>query len=362
MAGLCAAARARELGLEVVVLDKGNRAGGSMRLSSGVIWRHRTLPEFRGECPGGNPELQATVIRGLEAGITWLESLGAAVVEHHTGNPRTLGKRFDTRSLTKTLVRAAGGVRLNEPLGRSGASTVILATGGFAAELAREKDLLLRANRWSDGDGLRFARARGAAVYGELTEFYGRAMPDAAIAERDFVPAAQLFGRLGVILDDRGQALATELSWSEIELPQALAQCGGRGWIVVDARAREQRVGSRSVAEMVAVAEELGGEVRRSSTAEGLGLVLVHSAKLREPPFTAVRVRAAVTHTIGGLAIDQSARVLDGTGAPISGLYAAGADVGGISTGGYSSGLAAALVLGRIAAESAAADLVAVSS
>jgi succinate dehydrogenase/fumarate reductase flavoprotein subunit len=35
------------------------------------------------------------------------------------------------------------------------------------------------------------------------------------------------------------------------------------------------------------------------------------------------------------------------------GLYAAGADVGGISTGGYASGLAAALVFGRIAAESA---------
>jgi hypothetical protein len=32
-------------------------------------------------------------------------------------------------------------------------------------------------------------------------------------------------------------------------------------------------------------------------------------------------------------------------------LYAAGADVGGISGGGYSSGLAAALVFGRIAAE-----------
>jgi succinate dehydrogenase/fumarate reductase flavoprotein subunit len=35
------------------------------------------------------------------------------------------------------------------------------------------------------------------------------------------------------------------------------------------------------------------------------------------------------------------------------GLFAAGADVGGISTGGYASGLAAALVFGRITAESA---------
>ena len=44
---------------------------------------------------------------------------------------------------------------------------------------------------------------------------------------------------------------------------------------------------------------------------------------------------------------------LDENGAPIEGLYAAGADAGGISTGGYSSGLAAGLVFGRIAAEEA---------
>jgi succinate dehydrogenase/fumarate reductase flavoprotein subunit len=60
----------------------------------------------------------------------------------------------------------------------------------------------------------------------------------------------------------------------------------------------------------------------------------------------AVRVKPGVTHTIGGLGIDEQARVAEG-------LYAAGADVGGISTGGYASGLAAALVFGRIAAESA---------
>jgi predicted oxidoreductase len=67
----------------------------------------------------------------------------------------------------------------------------------------------------------------------------------------------------------------------------------------------------------------------------------------------AVRVAAAITHTIGGLRIDAQARVLDNESVPIDGLYAAGADAGGVSTGGYASGLAAALVLGRAAAESA---------
>ena len=47
MAGLAAAARARELGAEPVVLEKGDRPGGSMLLSSGVIWRYRSLEAFR---------------------------------------------------------------------------------------------------------------------------------------------------------------------------------------------------------------------------------------------------------------------------------------------------------------------------
>jgi predicted oxidoreductase len=67
-----------------------------------------------------------------------------------------------------------------------------------------------------------------------------------------------------------------------------------------------------------------------------------------------VRVKAAITTTLGGLRIDPQARVLRTDGAPIDGLYAAGADVGGIATGGWSSGLAAAVVLGLVAAESAA--------
>jgi predicted oxidoreductase len=64
-----------------------------------------------------------------------------------------------------------------------------------------------------------------------------------------------------------------------------------------------------------------------------------------------VHVQAAITHTIGGLRVDEHARALREDGAPVEGLYAAGADAGGISAGGYASGLASALVLGLAAAE-----------
>jgi NADPH-dependent 2,4-dienoyl-CoA reductase/sulfur reductase-like enzyme len=133
MAGLCAAARARELGLEVVVHEKGVRPGGSMLLSSCVVWRYLDLDAFREECPGGDPELQRQVIERLDEGLQWLRSLGAEVVWEETGNPRTVGVRFDPRSLTEVLVRAAGEVRLGETAPEDAAPT-LLATGGFQGD------------------------------------------------------------------------------------------------------------------------------------------------------------------------------------------------------------------------------------
>src|SRR5215216_3184861 len=108
MAGLCAAARARELGVDVVVYEKGTRTGGSMLLSSCVVWRYLDLESFRAECPGGDAGLQRAVIDRLDAGLAWLRSLGAPVVWEETGNPRTVGLRFEPRGLTEALVRAAG--------------------------------------------------------------------------------------------------------------------------------------------------------------------------------------------------------------------------------------------------------------
>jgi succinate dehydrogenase/fumarate reductase flavoprotein subunit len=358
MAGLAAAVRARELGADAVVHEKGDRPGGSMLLSSCVVWRYRTLDDFRRECPGGDAELQALVLERLDDGLAWLESLGAPVLERETGNPRTVGWRLEPRGLTEALVRAAGEVRLRAPLDPAREPPVVLATGGFAAELARRNGLLLRCNRWSEGDGLAFAQERGAALTGDLGEFYGRNLPapPARVSEETFVRLAQLYGRLALVVDDDGRDFAPEpISWSEIDLVQATARRpGGRAWYVVDGRALRERVRGRTVEEMVRAAEAAGGEVRWGGSPGELALPLPEASRLREPPFAAVHVQAAVTHTIGGLRVDTRARVLDGAGAPIPGLYAAGADVGGISTGGYASGLASALVLGLTAAETAA--------
>jgi fumarate reductase flavoprotein subunit len=356
MAGLCAAARARELGLVAVVREKGDRPGGSMLLSSCVVWRYRDLDAFRRECPGGDPELQRRVIERLDDGIAWLRRLGAEVVWEETGNPRTVGVRFDPKSLTEALLHAAADVRVSQTVRPPEGEPTLLATGGFQGDpaLVREHiapggELLLRANRWSSGDGLRLAVARGGAVTGGMGEFYGRAMPapPAAVPEARFVDLAQLYGRFALVLDDDGREFGPEpVSWSETDLVQAIARRpNARAWYVVDEPTLDLEVRGRSVREMVDAAREVGGEVL---LANELGVDLPLSYRY------ATHVVAGITHTIGGVRVDAAARVLGPDGVPVEGLYAAGADAGGIATGGYASGLASALVFGRIAAESAA--------
>jgi fumarate reductase flavoprotein subunit len=54
---------------------------------------------------------------------------------------------------------------------------------------------------------------------------------------------------------------------------------------------------------------------------------------IRQAPYYAVRVCAGITSTMGGIAIDGVARVLDGKDAPIPGLYAVGCAAGGLEGG-----------------------------
>ena len=348
LAGLVASARLRELGCTAIVREKGTRIGGSMLLSSCVIWRHRDWEEFRRECPGGDEHVQRVVWERLDEAIEWLESKGAPVVWKETGNPRTVGKRFEPRGLATAL---AGDIQL----GVDGCDdqAAILCTGGFAASpelvtryIRPAGPVRLRANPWSEGDGLRLALAQGAALSGGMDEFYGRNMPDAAWDETELVALAQLYGRFARIFDEDGVEFfsAEDVSWSETNVVQATARRrDARAYYLLDSGALARRVRDRTVAQFV---EAAPAEAR------------VQLADLPfDPPagaVAAVRVVASITHTIGGLRVDERARVLRDDGTPVGGLWAAGVDAGGVATGGYASGLAKALVLGLAAAEDAA--------
>jgi fumarate reductase flavoprotein subunit len=344
MAGLVASTRLRELGRDVVVREKGSRIGGSMLLSSCVIWRHREWEEFRRECPGGDENLQRLIWERLDDAIAWLVAHGAPVVWEETGNPRTVGKRFDPRGLTEAL---AGDVELQTG-GFDGDDGLILCTGGFAASddlvtryIKPAGSLRLRAAPWSTGDGLCHALDRGARLSSGMDEFYGRNMPEAPWDETQLVSLSQLYGRFARIFDEDGVEFFSrdDVSWSEANVVQATARrSGARAYYLLDEEALRERVRDRTVAEIV-----------EAAPAEA-------HVPLADLPFdppegavSAVRVIASITHTMGGVQVDERARVVG-----VDGLWAAGVDAGGIATGGYASGLAQALVLGLVAAEDAA--------
>jgi succinate dehydrogenase/fumarate reductase flavoprotein subunit len=339
MAGLVAAAEARRLGAEPLVLEKLARPGGSMRLSSGVIWRHRDFGKFREECPDGDERLQRVLFERLDDDLSWLESLGGPVLARETRNPLTTGTRFDPTGLTDALVEAAGGVRVAERLREPPADVpLVLATGGFAADrelleehVSREAGhAFLRAAPGSTGDGLRIGLAAGAATSAGVGEVYARAMPapPARIGEDDLVRLSQLYARHADVTNEHGEGYETA-TWSEIDVAQwQLCQPRARAWFRVPLDRLGERVRERTVGDMIDSAEAAGAPVRR------------------EQEHVTVETVAGVTTTLGGLATDEHAQAAPG-------VFACGADAGGIATGGYASGLAAALVFGRIAARAA---------
>ena len=278
---------------------------------------------------------------------------------------------------------------------------VVLASGGFAANpelvgrniIGGPGRMLLRAHPRSTGDGFLAALEKGALASAGLDEFYGRNLPapPAEFPPERFVEVSQLYGRYAVAINARGERYADEgADWSETALTRATArQPGPYAWYVLDAAGLEAMVRERTAGEMVQVARSTGGTVIEAASLRGLAdelsehgvpretfLRTLHeynaavaagretspprsgpARPLRDPPFVAVKVAPSITHTVGGLAVDEGCRVLrKGDGRPMPGLYAAGVEVGGVSAGGYTSGLASALVFGRTAAESAVSD------
>ena len=308
MAGLCAAITALEQGASVMVLEKGTRFGGSMRLSGGLIWTFAEKTQLKHEIPDGNETLQEFIVDSLPGSLSWLEKQGVELSGERTFQWYGRGRHADPEQMSQALVNrvtALGGKFVLETgmqsllsvdgavvgvqaFGADGAleveaESVILATGGFqgSAELVGRyitpfaDSMYLRSNPWSTGDGFIAATAMGAAATPGLDTFYGHALvaPPARFNQYEFLDVTQRFGPVAVALNLEGLRFVDEsagtgeeaLNFAIGRQPQATAV-----YIVDAAIANASSEGNPPPRVAIARARECGGPVIDADTIEDL--------------------------------------------------------------------------------------------
>jgi succinate dehydrogenase/fumarate reductase flavoprotein subunit len=279
----------------------------------------------------------------------------------------------------------------------------LLATGGFQAssELRRQyighgaERILVRSNPQSDGQGLRLGLSLGASTSSDMSKFYGHVVPfplEGPFLPGDFIRLAQISSTHAVLLDHSGHRFIDESRGYFWNAQGVAGLEQGRALLVADERVRRaDSAGYRPGHEQIdrtTEAARAGGNVCEAGSLEELddavaewgyaapsgavrefneyisdGSETLKPARVRfrepidSPPFFAMEVQPAITFTEGGLNVDVDARVLDDEQNPIPGLLAAGADVGGLFSGGYGGGLAMAATFGIRAAMTALRDM-----
>jgi succinate dehydrogenase/fumarate reductase flavoprotein subunit len=426
MAGLAAAARSVQLGASVMLVEKGERTGGSA-VHAEFIWTAPTLEVLRTVNPLGDEQLAERLLGSRRSALDWVVAIGVPIEPEVELLGFGTGHRTDVGALLSTMERVVrddphstilrrtdverllrddagavtGAVLVADDGARRAvtARTTVLATGGFAGdpELRAElihpqaRDIPLRANPHSNGRGLALGRSVGAAVGADGAGFYGHLMP-AGVQPDPQVGLAKLsffHSEHGVLVNRHGRRFVDETIGDHLNTMATLEQPDARALLICDQRVHREwmlsayvkglepidkfalayRLGARcatadSVEEFTDLPPEWGypGEAVRNALLEFNAQCAAGSpapprrrdaVALTEPPYYVIELAPAITFTFTGLLTDARARVLDGDGRPIGGLLAAGADAGGLYVRAYAGGLAAALVFGLTAAETA---------
>jgi fumarate reductase flavoprotein subunit len=453
IAGLVAANRALELGLNAWVLEaqSDRKYPCASRMSGGafhVIFRSVSLPPdqlFQAIMAGteqcADPRLARAIADHAARSVTWLESQGVAFgrlkPDHgwmdnvlaplgYQNNTSLvwegLGSDVCMDYLEARLVERGGrllrGQRVSGILQQddrcvgvsvsSGDATahyvagaVLLADGSFHGnhELLREhvtahpSRLLFRGPAPGQGDGLRMAQSLGAGIAG-MPYFYGHLLSADALHNDQLAlfPFIDFLAGGGILVDDHGVRFADEGRDGRYLTNMLAKTTTGIGTAIFDYRVWEtqgrhfhsppnpnlvDKGGTLYQADDIKTLARLAGlpveTLERTvieynaalATGELERLSPPRTSKylsaqpITTPPFYAVPACAAITHAFGGVTIDDHARVLRPDRQPIAGLFAAGANCGGIDGGpgaAYVGGLIIGSVFGMLAAETVASS------
>jgi fumarate reductase flavoprotein subunit len=264
---------------------------------------------------------------------------------------------------------------------RVAAKAVVLATGGFGAnnELAASyvpglAGFATTNQPGATGDGIRLARALGAALVDmDQIQTHPTYAPDGGEMVTEAVR-----GNGAIIVNKAGRRIGNELATRDVMSADILAQEGKVAYLVFDTSIRKSLAAIESyvkagfvmeAATPEALAALIGGEpaVLAATVARYNGFVAAKQDEefgradmpraLVQAPYYAIKVTPAIHHTMGGVKIDVSARVMGEDGAAIPGLFAAGEVTGGVHGGNRLGGnaLSDIVTFGRIAGENAAA-------
>jgi succinate dehydrogenase/fumarate reductase flavoprotein subunit len=255
--------------------------------------------------------------------------------------------------------------------------------------------MIVRGVLENTGDGFEAALAIGAQATGPLSRFYGHYLPapPAEVGLHNFMHVKPDFSEYAVTVNLRGERFDDEFLGDEVAVHSLIHQPEAMGVLIFDHHIRQnmERYSQWPTANVDRVKNirDASGEVLEASTwadladqtsqkwsvpreaflatmaeyneachrKDGASLPIPKSGglvALEEAPFYAIRVVAGATFTYGGVKVNAGAEVLDRSNRPIGGLYAAGADCGGIYTRGYTGGLCMGLAFGRIAGCNAA--------
>ena len=321
-----------------------------------------------------------------------------------------LGVHVLTRRQLASLERVNGGFSVRITSGETvetwSARALVLATGGYqgnrellARYLGPESDsLMIRSWPGCTGDGFLAGLAAGAGASRGLGGFYGHTMPATTVPPEEYQTITPYFASIGVLVNRFGNRFTDE-SFGNLEEGNAAAgmrQPGGRYYLIFDQKIYRDHVlgpgitgGDLKAPNKFERAKALGAPTLEAPNLpelvvrmerewevngprllaeldaynrvvrEGRGALLVpprikNQQPLDEGPFYAMTCVGAITIPYGGLWVNGGCQVRDRSGAPIRGLYAAGADAGGVFNRTYGGGLAWALVSGRVAGRNAA--------